>query len=142
VIPRGVIGPVGPANVLTVGTVTTGAPGTDADVDITGTSPDQVVNFTIPRGDVGPANSLTVNSVTTLPPGSPATVNITGTPPNQLIDFGIPQGLVGPTGANVTLGTVLPGTALDGALFWNTTTNTLYVRETGAWVIVEATWGT
>lgn len=142
IIPRGEVGPVGPPNVLTVGTVTTGAPGTDADVDITGTSPAQVVNFTIPRGDVGEPNTLTVGSVTTLPAGSPATVNITGAAPNQTIDFGIPQGIQGVTGANVTLGTVLPGTAVDGALFWNTSTDTLYVRESGAWVIVEAVWGT
>lgn len=142
VLPRGEQGIQGPPNVLTVGTVSTGAPGTDADVDITGTSPAQVVNFTIPRGDVGPANTLTVGTVTTLPAGSSATVTITGTAPNQTINFGIPQGLQGNTGANVTLGTVLPGTAVDGALFWNTTTDTLYVREAGAWVVVQATWGT
>jgi len=138
VLPRGI---EGPPNVLTVGTVTTGAPGSSADVDITGTSPDQVVNFTIPRGDVGAPNVLSVGTVTTLPAGSPATVTITGTAPTQTINFGIPQGIQGNTGANVTLGTVLPGTAVDGALFWNTSTNTLYVRETGVWVVVEATWG-
>ena len=35
-------------------TATTGAPGTDADVDVTGTPPAPVFEFTIPRGDVGP----------------------------------------------------------------------------------------
>lgn len=141
VIPRGEQGIQGPPNVLTVGTVTTGAPGSAADVDITGTSPNQVVDFTIPQGPVGPPNVLTVGTVTTLPAGSPATVSITGTAPSQTINFGIPQGIQGNTGANVTLGTVLPGSAVDGALFWNTSTNTLYVRETGVWVVVEATWG-
>lgn len=141
VIPRGVIGPEGPPNVLTVGTVTTGAPGSSADVDITGTSPNQVVDFTIPRGDVGAPNVLTVGTVTSLPVGSTATVTITGTSPAQTINFGIPIGATGATGANVILGTVLPGSATDGTLFWNTSTNTLYVRETGVWVVVEATWG-
>lgn len=138
VLPRG---EVGPPNILTVGTVTTGAPGSPATVGITGTSPAQVVNFGIPRGDVGAPNTLTVGTVTTLPPGSTATVTITGTAPNQTINFGIPQGAIGPTGAIVILGTSLPGSATDGSLFWNTTTNTLYVRETGVWVVVEATWG-
>ena len=37
------------------GTVTTGAPGTDATATITGTSPDFVLNLTIPQGPTGPA---------------------------------------------------------------------------------------
>jgi hypothetical protein len=48
-----ITGGPGPPNVLSIGTVTTGAPGTAADVTITGTSPAQVLSFTIPRGDVG-----------------------------------------------------------------------------------------
>jgi hypothetical protein len=47
------VGPTGPANELTVGAVTTGAAGSSAIVTITGSSPDQTVNFTIPRGDQG-----------------------------------------------------------------------------------------
>ena len=43
----------GPANVLSVGTVTTGSPGSSAVATITGTSPTQVLNLTIPRGDIG-----------------------------------------------------------------------------------------
>jgi hypothetical protein len=38
---------------LAVGTVTTGAAGTDAEVDITGTAPDFTLDFTIPRGNTG-----------------------------------------------------------------------------------------
>ena len=44
----------GPPNVLTVGTVTTGAPGSDAAADIGGVSPSQTLDLVIPRGDVGP----------------------------------------------------------------------------------------
>ena len=43
----------GPANNLTVGTVTTGAADSNAEVTVTGTSPNQTVNFTIPRGEQG-----------------------------------------------------------------------------------------
>lgn len=44
---------------LAVGTVTTGAPGTEVAVSITGTAPAQVLNFTIPRGDTGaPGNAF------------------------------------------------------------------------------------
>ena len=40
---------------LTIGVVTTGAPGTDASATITGTSPNFVLNLTIPQGPTGPA---------------------------------------------------------------------------------------
>ena len=40
---------------LTVGSVTTGEPGTDASVDITKDGTKYTANFTIPRGDIGPA---------------------------------------------------------------------------------------
>ena len=43
----------GPANNLTVGTVTTGSADSNAAVTVTGTSPNQTVNFTIPRGAQG-----------------------------------------------------------------------------------------
>ena len=59
--PQGEIGPTGPAGIdgetptLTIGTVTTGAPGTDAAATITGTAPNFVLNLTIPQGPTGPA---------------------------------------------------------------------------------------
>lgn len=43
----------GPANNLTVGTVTTGAAGSNVSVTVTGSSPNQAINFTIPRGAQG-----------------------------------------------------------------------------------------
>jgi hypothetical protein len=39
---------------VTIGTVTTSAPGGDAAVVATGTAPDRVLNFTLPRGAAGP----------------------------------------------------------------------------------------
>jgi len=55
----------GPENVLTIGDVVTSAPGSPAEVTIEGDSPEQVLNFTLPRGETGPANTLTVGAVTT-----------------------------------------------------------------------------
>lgn len=52
--PTGPTGPTGVAPTLTIGTVTTGDPGTEAAATITGTSPDFVLNLTIPQGPTGP----------------------------------------------------------------------------------------
>lgn len=55
--PTGPTGPTGPAGdeiTLTIGTVTTGEPGTDAEATITGTSPDFILNLVIPQGPTGP----------------------------------------------------------------------------------------
>lgn len=43
----------GPGNELSIGTVTTGLPGTPADATITGTSPTQELSLTIPAGETG-----------------------------------------------------------------------------------------
>lgn len=48
-----IVGPPGPANTLTIGTITTGAAGSSASGTITGTAPNQTLNLTIPRGDTG-----------------------------------------------------------------------------------------
>ena len=50
---QGATGNTGPTNVLSVGTVTTGAAGSSAEVGITGSAPSQTINFTIPKGDKG-----------------------------------------------------------------------------------------
>ncbi len=58
--PQGEIGPTGPAGedgetpTITIGTVTTGDPGTEASATITGTAPNFVLNLTIPQGPTGP----------------------------------------------------------------------------------------
>jgi len=57
--PQGETGPQGPAGedgltpTLTIGTVTTGEPGTEASAEITGTAPNFVLNLTIPQGEPG-----------------------------------------------------------------------------------------
>lgn len=52
-------GPAGPASKLTVGTVTTGAPGSQAAASLTGTAPNQTLGLTIPQGPQGPAGQPT-----------------------------------------------------------------------------------
>ena len=53
--PTGPTGPTGATPNLTIGNVTTGNPGTQASATITGTSPNFVLNLTIPAGPTGPA---------------------------------------------------------------------------------------
>ena len=59
--PQGEVGPTGATGadgitpLISIGTVTTGAPGTEASVTITGTPPAYVFNFVIPQGPTGPA---------------------------------------------------------------------------------------
>ena len=50
---KGDKGDVGASNTLSIGTVATGAAGSQASAIITGTSPNQTLNLTIPRGDKG-----------------------------------------------------------------------------------------
>lgn len=52
--PQGPVGPAGPSTTLTIGTVTASDPGEAAGATLTGTSPNQTLNLTIPRGLEGP----------------------------------------------------------------------------------------
>jgi hypothetical protein len=104
----GSTGATGPANSLAIGTVSTGAAGSNASATITGTAPSQTLDLTIPRGDkgdtgdtgaTGPANSLAIGTVSTGAAGSNADATITGTAPNQTLNLTIPVGATGATGA-------------------------------------------
>jgi hypothetical protein len=100
-------GPVGPANTLTMGTVTTGDAGTSATAAVTGTAPNQTLSLTIPRGadgPAGPANVLSIGTVTTGAAGSNASASITGTSPSQTLNLTIPQGAQGPQGIQGPVG--------------------------------------
>lgn len=99
---KGDIGATGPSNVLSIGNVSSG---NVADATITGTSPNQVLNLVLPKGDkgdtgekgetgeqgiqgeTGPANSLSIGSVTV---GDTASATIRGTSPNQVLDLVLP----------------------------------------------------
>jgi hypothetical protein len=94
-----IVGPTGPANELTVGTVTTLAPEEDATVEITGASPDQTINFGIPQGL---AATIEVGTVDTVESSDPATVTNSGTTSEAVFDFEIPRGVA----ATIEVGTI------------------------------------
>lgn len=58
ILQGGVQGLQGPPVALSKGTVTTGAPGSEADFSITGTPPNQKLNLTIPRGATGATGAV------------------------------------------------------------------------------------
>lgn len=100
-------GPQGPAT-ITVGTTTTGEPGTDASVTNSGTPENVVLDFVIPQGEAGPQGetgaagpqgeagvdgqtpTLAIGTVTTGQPGAPAEATITGTAPNYILNLTLP----------------------------------------------------
>ena len=51
--PTGPTGPTGETPTISIGTVTTGDPGTQAAASITGTAPNYILNLTIPQGPTG-----------------------------------------------------------------------------------------
>ena len=106
-------GPPGDAATITIGSTTTGAPGTSASVVAVGTTAAQIFDFTIPTGAAGPpgapgaqgdpgpagtAATLTVGTTTTGAAGSSALVTQSGTSSARVFDFTIPQGTQGPQG--------------------------------------------
>ena len=101
---KGETGDVGPANTLTIGSVTKGD---EASANITGESPNQVLNLVLPKGDqgeqgvqgvqgnVGPANTLTIGTVTS---GDVASATLSGESPNQVLNLVLPKGDQGDPG--------------------------------------------
>lgn len=63
----GAAGTPGPANTLTIGTVSTGLPGTSAAATITGTAPDQTLSLTLPMAGYGAAFSGRCTTAATVP---------------------------------------------------------------------------
>lgn len=57
---KGVKGDAGTAATITIGSVTTGEPGTNASVTNSGTSTNAILNFTIPRGNPGSGGGTSV----------------------------------------------------------------------------------
>lgn len=108
----------GPANALSIGSVTTSAPGSSAAATITGTSPTQTLNLTLPTGATGPANTLTMGTVTQLYSGQTPTASITGTAPNQTLSLSLPKG------AEILSGATAPaaGTGSQNDWYINTAT--------------------
>ncbi|WP_314421835.1 hypothetical protein [Pseudescherichia vulneris] len=106
-------GAPGPANKLSVGSVNKLPAGSQPAVEITGDSPNQVVNFSLVDGA-----SVTIKpgKVTMLPAGSSMTVDLSGAYPDYLLDIGFPapeKGDAGPAN-KLSVGTVSLLTAGSG----------------------------
>lgn len=84
---KGEKGDQGDTATVEVGTVTTGVPGSAADVTNSGDEHAAVLDFTIPRGA-----TVTVGSTTTGAAGSNAAVTDSGTGGDVVLDFTIPIG--------------------------------------------------
>ena len=100
---QGPAGPQGKAATVSVGSVTTGAPGSDAQVTNSGTNTDAVFDFVIPRGADGGGGggstpTIAVGNVSTGNPGTEASVINTGTDTDAVFDFVIPRGNPGQAG--------------------------------------------
>jgi len=112
---NGATGATGPANVLTIGTVTTGETGVSAAATITGSSPSQVLNLTLPKGNTGTAATIAAGTTTTGAAGSSASVTNAGTSGAAVFNFTIPRGDTGNTGATGPANTLSIGTVGTGA---------------------------
>ncbi|MCY1395257.1 hypothetical protein D9M71_101980 [compost metagenome] len=120
-------GPPGPAATIQVGSVVTGAPGTNAEVENVGTSSDAIFNFVIPQGPVG---------IGIQGPVGPAGQGIQGPVGPQGIQ-GL-TGAVGPHGSTIYSGVIVPpdllpppGLGIDGDYFIDQASAFLYGRKTG-----------
>ena len=120
----GTDGSNGQNNTLTIGTVSSGV---SPSATITGTSPNQVLNLVLPKGDTGATGAdgtdptITLGSVETLPAGTPAYVTNTGTATNAIFNFGIPQGIQGSSANALSIPTVvdsLPETGEVGVFYF------------------------
>ena len=104
---QGIQGEPGPSNSLSIGNVTKGEV---PSASITGESPNQVLNLTLPKGDkgdmgprgyqglkgeTGPANTLTIGTVTK---SDTPSATITGESPNQVLNLVLPKGDPGEQG--------------------------------------------
>ena len=130
----GATGPTGPANTLSIGTVTSG---TAPAVTLTGSSPSQVINFTLaqgPQGATGPtgAGSAGATGATgaTGPTGATGTGLTGATGPTGATGAGLtgatgPTGITGATGATGPTGAT--GTGLAGATGPTGPANTLTI---------------
>ena len=101
-----ITGPPGPANVISPGTVSSTTYGSVPTISLTGVSPTQTLNMTIPAGQpgaTGPAPTISAGTISSLAYGSSLSVTLTGNSPNYLLNVGIPQGAPGTNGLQLNL---------------------------------------
>lgn len=123
--PTGATGPTGPAGpaTITVGTTTTGAPGTDAEVINVGTNQNAILDFVIPEGEIGPTGP-------TGPTGATGPTGPTATLASILTVNDSTQSV--PTNALVNLGDEINST---GTSLTYTAPNTITITEPGTYLI-------
>lgn len=83
---------------ISIGDVTTGQPGTNAEASVSGTPENPVMDFIIPRGDIGATPNMTIGTVATGQEGTYAQATITGTPEDPVLNLTIPRGDTGDAG--------------------------------------------
>lgn len=147
----GATGSPGVAATISVGTTTTGQPGTNASVTNVGTSSAAVLNFTIPKGakgdtgatgapgatgSPGAAATVSVGSTQTGNPGTSASVVNSGTSSAAVLDFTIPRGDKGDQGnpgsaATIAVGTVTTLQPNQSAYVTNVGTSSAAVFDIG-----------
>lgn len=110
---QGAQGPDGKAATITVGTVSTGEPGTQVSVTNSGTATEAILNFTIPRGekglqgdtgDAGKSATIKIGVVSATEPGENPTVENVGSATDAVFNFTLPRGEAGPTGEQGPIG--------------------------------------
>lgn len=135
-------GATGPANSLTIGTVSASAPGSAPSATIGGAAPNQTISFVLPRGDTGPtgpAPTLTIGTVSTGAAGSSVSASFTGSNPYAL-NLTIPRGDKGDVGSQWYYGSGAPsaGTGVNGDFYLvasGTGIGDVYKKVTGAWTL-------
>lgn len=142
----GATGSPGEAATISVGTTSTGLPGTNASVTNTGTSSAAVLDFTIPRGEkgdkgdtgsTGSAATVEVGATSTGAAGTNASVTNTGTSSAAVLNFTIPRGDKGDKGdtgsagaaATISVGTVTTGAEGSDATVTNSGTSSAAVFD-------------
>ena len=116
--------PTAPPTSLSIGTVTTLAPGDPVTAAIRGLPPSQILDLGIPQGDQGvpgPANTLAIGTVVE---GPVADAVISGTAPSQTLSLMLPQADPGPPNT-LAIGTVVEGPTAGATITGTSPSQTL-----------------